>query len=75
MLIVNLELDMQFQAPTKLQSIFCNENRDVIEKFKKEFMDAEEIKLIYPNNIKHIKNQLVPSENHDGLFYALLEKK
>ena len=56
-------------------SIFCNENRDVIEKFKKEFMDAEEIKLIYPNNIKHIKNQLVPSENHDGLFYALLEKK
>ncbi len=56
-------------------SIFCKENRDVIEKFKKEFIDAEEIKLIYPNNIKHIKNQLVPSENHDGLFYALLEKK
>jgi 16S rRNA (cytosine967-C5)-methyltransferase len=56
-------------------SIFCNENRDVIEKFKKKFMDVKEIELIYPNNIKHIKNQLVPSENHDGLFYALLEKK
>ncbi len=55
-------------------SIFSNENRDVIERFKKEFIDANEIELIYPDNIKHIKNQLIPSENHDGLFYALLEK-
>jgi len=55
-------------------SIFSNENRDVIERFKQEFMDAKEIDLIYPNNIKHIKNQLIPSENHDGLFYALLKK-
>ena len=55
-------------------SIFTNENRDVIERFKKDFIDANEIELIYPNNIKHIKNQLIPSENHDGLFYALLEK-
>ena len=55
-------------------SIFSNENRDVIERFKKDFIDANEIELIYPNNIKHIKNQLIPSENHDGLFYALLEK-
>ena len=55
-------------------SIFSNENRDVIEGFKKEFRDAKEIDLIYPNTIKHVKNQLVPSENHDGLFYALLQK-
>ena len=55
-------------------SIFTNENRDVIERFKKDFIDANEIELIYQNNIKHIKNQLIPSENHDGLFYALLEK-
>ena len=55
-------------------SIFSNENRDVMERFKKDFIDANEIELIYPNNIKHIKNQLIPSENHDGLFYALLEK-
>jgi 16S rRNA (cytosine967-C5)-methyltransferase len=55
-------------------SIFSNENRDVIERFKKEFIDVNEIELVYPNNIKHIKNQLIPSENHDGLFYALLEK-
>ncbi|MDG2252378.1 MAG: 16S rRNA (cytosine(967)-C(5))-methyltransferase RsmB [Methylophilaceae bacterium] len=55
-------------------SIFSNENRDVIERFKKEFRDAKEIDLIYLNTIKHIKNQLVPSENHDGLFYVLLQK-
>ena len=55
-------------------SIFSNENRDVVERFKQDFMDAKEIDLIYPNNIKHIKNQLIPSENHDGLYYALLKK-
>jgi 16S rRNA (cytosine967-C5)-methyltransferase len=55
-------------------SIFSNENRDVIERFMKEFRDAKEIDLIYLNTIKHIKNQLVPSENHDGLFYVLLQK-
>ena len=55
-------------------SIFSNENRDVIEKFKKEFKNAKEIDLIYSDNIKCIKNQLIPSENHDGLFYALLKK-
>jgi len=55
-------------------SIFSKENRDVIERFKQDFMDVKEIDLIYPNNIKHIKNQLIPSENHDGLFYALLKK-
>ena len=46
----------------------------MIEGFKQEFSDAKEIDLIYPNNVTHIKNQLIPSENHDGLFYALLKK-
>ena len=55
-------------------SIFSNENRDVIERFKKEFLDVKENDITYPNNTKYIKNQLVPSENHDGLFYALLQK-
>jgi len=55
-------------------SIFSNENSDVIERFKREFMDANEIELIYPDNIKNINNQLIPSEIHDGLFYALLKK-
>ena len=55
-------------------SIFSKENKDVIEGFKQEFSDAKEIDLIYPNNVTHIKNQLIPSENHDGLFYALLKK-
>ena len=30
-------------------SIFSDENRDVIERFKQEFSDAKEIDLIYPN--------------------------
>jgi len=55
-------------------SIFSNENRDVIERFKKEFLDVKENDITYPSNTKYIKNQLVPSENHDGLFYALLQK-
>ncbi|MDC0422797.1 16S rRNA (cytosine(967)-C(5))-methyltransferase RsmB [Methylophilaceae bacterium] len=55
-------------------SIFSDENRDVIERFKQEFSDAKEIDLIYPNKVKHIRNQLIPSKNHDGLFYALLKK-
>jgi 16S rRNA (cytosine967-C5)-methyltransferase len=55
-------------------SIFSNENRDVIERFKQEFLDVTEMDLKYPDNIKHIKNQLIPSENHDGLYYALLKK-
>ena len=28
-----------------------------------------------PKNVQHIKNQLVPSKDHDGLYYEILEKK
>ena len=55
-------------------SIFEEENRDVIEEFKKGLSNVSEIDIKFPSNIAHIKNQVLPSDNHDGLFYALLQK-
>ena len=55
-------------------SIFEEENIDVIEKFKQDSNDVSELNINFPSNIVHIKNQILPSENHDGLFYALLQK-
>ena len=55
-------------------SIFEEENRDVIEEFKKGLSNVSEINIKFPSNIAHIKNQVLPSDNHDGLFYALLQK-
>jgi len=54
-------------------SIFKDENRVVIEKFKKS-NNVKEIKIKFPDNVISIENQLIPTHNHDGLFYALLEK-
>ena len=55
-------------------SIFEEENRDVIEEFKKGLSNVSEIDIKFPSHIAHIKNQVLPSDNHDGLFYALLQK-
>ena len=55
-------------------SIFEEENRNIIEKFIKESNNVSELNINFPSNIVHIKNQLLPSDNHDGLFYALLQK-
>ena len=55
-------------------SIFEEENREVIEKFKKDSKNITELDIIFPSNVEHIKNQVLPSKNHDGLFYALLQK-
>ena len=54
--------------------IFEEENRDVIEEFKKGLSNVSEIDIKFPSHIAHIKNQVLPSDNHDGLFYALLQK-
>ena len=56
-------------------SIFEEENRDVIEKFKQDAGNVSELSINFPSNVTHINNQILPSENHDGLFYALLQKK
>ncbi len=55
-------------------SIFHEENIDVIEKFKKYSNNISELDITFPLNVEHIKNQVLPSNNHDGLFYALLQK-
>ena len=56
-------------------SIFKEENEDVISKFCDNRLDVKREKVKFPKNICHIKNQLVPSKNHDGLYYEILEKK
>jgi 16S rRNA (cytosine967-C5)-methyltransferase len=54
-------------------SIFREENRSVIDKFKK-INNVEEIEIKFPSNVISIESQLIPNDNHDGLFYALLKK-
>jgi 16S rRNA (cytosine967-C5)-methyltransferase len=56
-------------------SIFKEENEDVILKFCDNRQDVKRGGLKFPKIIHHLKNQLVPSKNHDGLYYEILEKK
>ena len=56
-------------------SIFKEENEEVILKFCDNRQDVKRGKLKFPKNIQHIKNQVVPSKDHDGLYYEILEKK
>ena len=55
-------------------SIFHGENQKVIDHFIKEHADAKEVKWAVDSEYSKYENQLIPSENHDGFFYALLEK-
>lgn len=55
-------------------SIFHDENQKVINHFIKEHKDAKEVKWSIDSEYSKYENQLIPSENHDGFFYALLEK-
>ena len=43
-------------------SIFEEENRDVIEKFKQDLGNVSELNINFPSNVAHIKNQILPSE-------------
>ena len=56
-------------------SIFKEENEEVILKFCDNRQNVKRGKLKFPKNIQHVKNQLVPSKDHDGLYYEILEKK
>ena len=56
-------------------SIFYDENQKVINHFIKEHTDAKEVEWCVDSEYSKYENQLIPSENHDGFFYALLEKK
>ena len=55
-------------------SIFPDENQRVIDDFIKEHSDAKEVKWSVDSKYTKYENQLIPSENHDGFFYALFEK-
>jgi 16S rRNA (cytosine967-C5)-methyltransferase len=59
-------------------SIFNEENQLQIDWFLKNTPDATQLPLLLTNelekNIQHQHGQLIPNANHDGLFYALLQK-
>lgn len=55
-------------------SIFPDENQQVIDAFIREHEDAKEVKWIVGSEYNRHANHLIPSENHDGFFYVLLEK-
>ena len=55
-------------------SIFPDENQRVVDDFIKEHSDAKEVKWSVDSKYSKYENQLIPSENHDGFFYALFEK-
>ena len=59
-------------------SIFNEENQLQIDWFLKNTQDATQLPLLInnglENNIQHQQGQLLPNSNHDGLFYALLQK-
>ncbi|MBL6686446.1 MAG: 16S rRNA (cytosine(967)-C(5))-methyltransferase RsmB [Methylophilaceae bacterium] len=55
-------------------SIFEEENVKVIEQFMKKNKDVNLLKIKFPINTKRLGNQLIPSKNHDGFYYELLEK-
>ncbi len=50
-------------------SIFHEENQRQIDRFLEQHKDATQIKLTHPKN-----GQLIPCAEHDGFFYALLQK-
>ena len=53
-------------------SIFDRENQQVVNAFKNSHPDAVQLP-IDKNDMKH--GQLLPNDQHDGFFYALLHKK
>jgi 16S rRNA (cytosine967-C5)-methyltransferase len=57
-------------------SVFKEENQRQIDSFLKLNTDAEQLPLDQPLAGLSLNNgQLLPSANHDGLFYALLQKR
>jgi 16S rRNA (cytosine967-C5)-methyltransferase len=52
-------------------SVFQQENEQVITAFLVQHPDARRLEVSLPENVQ---GQLVPNEQHDGFFYALLHK-
>jgi 16S rRNA (cytosine967-C5)-methyltransferase len=55
-------------------SIFHEENQDQIARFLERHQDARRQPLPWPSNVQHQDGQILPDEQHDGFFYALLRK-
>jgi 16S rRNA (cytosine967-C5)-methyltransferase len=59
-------------------SIFNEENQQQIDHFLQKTSDATQLPLLLTKdidkNIQIIDGQLIPTSQHDGLFYALLQK-
>ncbi len=53
-------------------SVFAQENHQVIEEFKRQHGDARQLPLAVPGMDQ---GQLLPTDQHDGFFYALLQKQ
>ncbi|MGA8862380.1 MAG: 16S rRNA (cytosine(967)-C(5))-methyltransferase RsmB [Gallionella sp.] len=53
-------------------SIFLEENELVVASFLAQYRDARRLAVALPDN--NIEGQLLPDEQHDGFFYALLQK-
>lgn len=52
-------------------SVFQQENEDVIAAFQAQCPDAQRLPVTLPDNSQ---GQLLPNDQHDGFFYALLQK-
>lgn len=60
-------------------SVFKEENQDQIDQFLMKHPDATQLSIdnvldSTHQNITHMQGQLIPSNSHDGFFYALLQK-
>jgi 16S rRNA (cytosine967-C5)-methyltransferase len=60
-------------------SVFKEENQDQIDQFLMKHSDATQLSIdnvldSTHQNITHMQGQLIPSNSHDGFFYALLQK-
>jgi len=56
-------------------SIFHEENHNQIARFLERHQDAHRQTLPWPPHVQQLAGQILPDEQHDGFFYALLEKR
>lgn len=58
-------------------SVFKEENQAQIDQFLQKNADAQQLPIesaLAQYNVAHMHGQLIPSNSHDGFFYALLQK-
>jgi len=58
-------------------SVFKEENQAQIDQFLQKNADAQQLPVesaLAQYNVAHMHGQLIPSNSHDGFFYALLQK-